>query len=40
MIRRRGGIGNVLKTLGISKVEPDVHVSASFLDEAATGRRA
>lgn len=30
VIRRRGGIGNVLKTLGIAKVEPSVHVSTLF----------
>lgn len=29
LIKRRGGIGNVLKTLGIAKVEQDVHVSSS-----------
>ncbi len=40
VIRRRGGIGSVLKTLGIAKVEPDMHVSGEMGRQAcALGAR-
>lgn len=35
---RRGGIGQVLKTLGINKAEPSVHVSVyRIVDQLASG---